>query len=149
MTTGNPIFGNLTATSPLTEDEKNGIMHFLGYASWSSLAQSIQLGIPMASQPLFLVYDSFVRISPGGIESVRRDLCECQAIEKQLSDARSRMKAVTIGNIGLNPRETFMLRDELRFWTKRLADDLGVVQNPYSQMSYLGMGGGISGKVSG
>lgn len=121
----------------------------LGYPSWQSLAQSIQLGYPAASQPLFLVYNSFNRLTPQGEENVRKDLCQCEAVEAQMADARSRMKATKLGELALNPVETTQLRNELTFWTRRLADDLGVVPNPYSQMNYLGYGGGVNGKVTG
>lgn len=130
-----------------TDDEKTRVLHFLGYPDWQSLASSIQLGYPASTQPLFLVRDSFDRLSPAGENSVRRDLCECEAIEGQLSDARSRMRATQIGEMKLNAQETAQLRGELQFWVKRLADDLGVFVNPYSQMDYLGMGGGINAKV--
>lgn len=136
-------------STTLTDHERDRVLHFLGYPAWAQLAASIQLGFPMASQPLFLVYNAILRITPGGTESVRRDLCQCEAIEAQMADARSRMKATAIGEMTLNPQETRMLRGELQFWTKRLADDLGVVVNPYSQMAFTGMGGGIGAKVSG
>jgi hypothetical protein len=132
-----------------TDEQKNRILHFLGYPEWKSLAQSIQLGYPAASQPLFLVYDSFVRIAPAAVPTVLADLCECESIEAQLRDARSRMKALRLGELQTNPQETAMLRKELVFWTRRLADDLGVVANPYSQIEYLGMGGGMNAKVQG
>lgn len=134
----------------LTEDQKDRILHYLGYASWATLAQSIQLGYPTASQPLFLVYDAFMRITPGGIASVLRDLCQCEACEAQIGDARSRMKVESVGNITMRGNEADALRRELSYWTKRLADDLGVNVNPYSQMAWTGgMGGGINAKVSG
>lgn len=135
----------------LSDSERDRVLHFLGYPAWAQLAASIQLGFPMASQPLFLVYNAILRLTSGGTESVRRDLCECEAIEAQLRDARSRFRAASIGEITLNAAEPAMLRRELSFWTKRLADDLGVVANPYSQMSWEGgvSGGGVFGKVSG
>ncbi len=136
----------------LTDHERDRVLHFLGYPAWAQLAASIQLGFPMASQPLFLVYNAIVRLTDGGSESVRRDLCECEAIEAQLRDARGRFKARSVGNMELNPMEAAMLRKELGFWSKRLADDLGVVSNPYSQMEWqggVGGGGGVFGKVTG
>jgi len=135
----------------LTDSERDRVLHFLGYPSWSKLAASVQLGYPMASQPLFLVYDAIVRITAGGTESVRRDLCECESIEAQLRDARSRFKATSLGEITMNAQEPAMLRKELTYWTRRLADDLGVVANPYSQIEWNGgiSGGGAFGRVSG
>jgi len=133
----------------LTDAQKDRICHFLGYPRFSQLAQSIQLGYPAATQPMFLVLDAFHRITPGGVDSILRDLCECESIEAQLSSARGRMKAESVGQVTLNAAETKMLRSELMYWTKRLADDLGVNVNPYSQMSWLGMQDGVNAKVSG
>lgn len=127
-----------------TDREKSRIKHFLSYPDWVALSQSIQLGFPAGSQPLFLLEDAFKRLSEGGEDSVRKDLCECEQIECQMSDARSRFRAIRIGDLELNPNETKMLRQELMFWITRLADDLGVVSDPYSQMMYrqiMSMGG--------
>ncbi len=132
-----------------TDAQKDRILHFLGYPHWTALAQSIQLGYPMASQPLFLVYDAFVRLAPGGATNALRDLCQLEAIECQMADARTRFKASAVGTIKMNAGESRMLRDELEYWTKRLEDDMGIQRNPYSQMAYRGMGGGVNGKVIG
>lgn len=130
-------------------EEQSRIKRFLSYPDWVALAQSIQLGYPAASQPLFLVEDAFRRLTPQGEASTRADLCECESVERQMSEARQRFKALKIGNIELNPRETAMLRKELLWWVTRLADDLGVVSNPYSQMMYEGIAqmGGVSGRA--
>jgi hypothetical protein len=133
-----------------TEAQRTRILHFLGYPNWASVAQSIQLGYPAASEPLFLVYDAFFRISVEAVPTVLQDLCECEDIEKQISGARSRLKAAQIGDLKTNPNEARELRRELTFWTRRLADDLGVNPNPYSQMNYMGYGGGgVNAKVMG
>ena len=134
-----------------TEHEKSRIKRYLSYPDWVSLAQSIQLGFPAASQPLFLVEDAFKRLTPEGEASSREDLCQCEATESQMKEARQRFKATKIGEIELNPRETAMLRKELLWWVTRLADDLGVVSNPYSQMLYSGISqmGGVSGRSVG
>lgn len=132
-----------------TENEKARIYHHLGYANWRALAQSIQLGYPMASQPFFLVQDSLNRIDPASEATVRRDLCQCEDIENQMIDARSRLKALSIGEMKLNPGETAALLGHLELWQQRLADDLGVQKNPYSQQEWRGNPGGISARVEG
>lgn len=132
-----------------TDQEKAQTLHHLGYPSWTNLAASIQLGFPAGSQPLFLVEQAFDRLLPGGEEQVRLDLCNCIDIENQMADARSRFKAVALGELKLNGQEPQMLRTELVYWRQKLADDLGVVQNPYSQSAYEGMPGGINAKVVG
>lgn len=134
-----------------TTDEQARILHFLSYPDWVSLSQSIQLGFPAASQPLFLVEDAFKRLTSGGENSVRIDLCECEDIEQQMRSARRRLKATQLGNLKLNPRELAMLRRELLYWITRLGDDLGVVPDPYSQAMYAGIAnmGGVNATVTG
>lgn len=134
-----------------TPDEQARIRRFLSYPSWVSLASSIQLGYPAASQPLFLVDDAFRRLTPEAENLVRGDLAECECCEKQLSEARTRLKARRLGELELNPNEHRQVRRELLWWTTRLADDLGVIANPFSQMVYAAIDkiGGISGTVRG
>lgn len=129
-----------------TAPEKARIRHHLSYPSWTSLSASIQLGFPSGSQPLFLLEQAFGRLLPDGEAAVRVDLCECEDIETQLRDARSRMKAKQLGELHTNPNETRQLRVELQFWRQRLADDLGVVRDPYSQAAWEGDGGSVSGR---
>lgn len=134
-----------------TEEEQAQIKYFLSYPDFVSLSQSVQLGYPSASQPLFLVEDAFKRLTPWGESTARKALCECQSIECQLSEARKRLKAVKVGDVEMNPGERRELRKELLYWTTRLADSLGVVSNPYSQMMYQSISsmGGVSGRAVG
>ena len=134
---------------PFNDAEQDAIYRFLGYPNWRALAQSIQLGYPAASQPLFLVRDSLARIDPVSRARVRVDLCRCLALEDQVFTSSSRLRATQIGDLKLNPHEMSMLLTRLDFFAKRIADALGVVANPYSQMVYQGMGGGINAKVQG
>lgn len=124
-------------------------MRYLGYADWQALAQTIALGYPSSSQPLFLVRDAFNRLTPSGEESTRFALCQLDAIDRQRADARARLKARKIGTIELNAGEIGALMQEYVFWRARLADSLGVAPNPYSELEY-GVGlGGINGRVIG
>lgn len=129
------------------DHEKARIKSFLRYPDWVAQAASIQLGFPAGSQPLFLLEDAFNRLTPEGEASVRRDLCELESIDAQLSSARSRFKASALGELKLRADETAALRTESDYWRQRLADDLGVVLNPYSTTAYEGMPGGINARV--
>jgi hypothetical protein len=129
---------------PLTEDEKDATLRLLGYPNWANLAQSIQLGFPAASQPLFLVFDSFDRIRPESRARLRQDLCRALAVEEQIAQSNSRVKTSKVGEVTIRKDEFDALTKRLEFWTKRIADTLGVVPNPYSQMDYTGMPGGIN-----
>jgi len=132
----------------LTTDEQARILRALGYPNWIALASSFQLGYPAPSQPEYLVRDAFDRITDEGLELVRRDLREVESCELQLSDARTRLKATKVGEILTNQGETAALRGELAYWTKRLADDLGVYPNPLSN-SVSDLPGGRCAKVLG
>lgn len=133
--------------APFNAEETTEILRFLGYPDWVSTAQSIQLGFPSTSQPLFLVRDSLKRISPTARAHVRQYLCELRSIEAQMSDARSRFEATQLDKLHVNPREIAQLNQQYVFWRRRLADDLGVVPNPYSQIDYNGLAGGMTAKV--
>jgi hypothetical protein len=129
-------------------DEKSRIKHFLSYPDWESLAQSIHLGFPSGSQPLFLVESAFNRLTAEGEVTVRRDLCECEDIESQMREARRRFKTTQLGKLHINRDEIRMLRQELTYWSLRLASDLGVVANPYAAFEYNNAaGGGFNARV--
>lgn len=138
------------STAPFNEDEKDGILRLLGYPNWASLAQSIQLGFPAASQPLFLVFDSFTRIRPESRARVRTDLCRALDVECQIAESRTRRKTNKVETLELNQNEMADLINLLKFWVTRIADALGVVANPYSQMQYVGYpgGGGFNAPVT-
>lgn len=132
-----------------TEHEQARIKHHLGYPDWLMLSNSIQLGFPAGAQPLYLLEQAFQRLTAGGEDSVRRDLCECESIESQQSEARGRMRAVQLGELKVNKDEAAMLRQDLEMWRTRLADDLGVMRNPFSQDATNGVPGGINARVIG
>lgn len=97
---------------------------------------------------MYLVEGAFDRITDAALVSVRRDLCELESIERQLSQARGRLKALELGNLKLNPNELPALRREMVWWALVLANDLGVGPNPFSAMEILGSGGGRNARVS-
>lgn len=130
-----------------TAAEKTEILRYLGYADWQSLASSVGLGYPSASQPMFIATDAMFRITDAGRDMVRRDLAELRCIEDQISSSRQRFAAVKIDGLEINQNETRKLREEKAHWTEQLADDLGCTANPYRQSG--GGGGGINARVIG
>lgn len=139
----------MAQVSPLTSAERSRIKHFLEYPDWTSLAYSIQLGFPASSQPMYLLEGAYDRVTNAALESVRKDLCNLESIELQLSEARGRLPAEQLGNLKVNMKELLMLRRELVWWALVLANDLGVGPNPFSAMQILGGGGGRNAAVSG
>lgn len=135
----------------ISAQERGRIRHFLGYPSFASLAASIQLGFPAVSEPLFILDGSFQRLTPEGEEAVRRDLCECESCESQLSKARSRFVATQLDDLKVNPEEPSMLRRELNYWKQQLSSDLGAPINPNAASEYYGAmsAGSMNAKVFG
>lgn len=126
-----------------TDREKSRMRHFLSYPDWLDRAVSLSLGFPSASLPAYLVNAAFDNLQPGGEESCRKDLCELEQIEAQRSEERKNASAVKIGNLLVDPKQAFDILDRERvYWTRRLADDLGAVPDPYSNAEYRGLGGG-------
>lgn len=117
---------------PLTQQEQARIRDYLGYLNVSSAA-SIQLGFPRASQPLFLVQAAMDRVLPEAEDIVRKHLTELDKLESEVSGARRRLKATSVGEITLNAQELNALKKEQRYWAVRLADSLGVPLNAYSE----------------
>jgi len=122
---------------PLTPQEQAECLRYLGYANWSSLASSFQLGYPAPSQPEFMIRDAFRRINEEGLELVRRDLCNLRNIEAQIGDT-SRLKVTSVAEVKMNPDEFSDLRQRMMYWLGKLADDLGGYPNPFGHQSLAG-----------
>jgi hypothetical protein len=133
------------STEPFTDEEKTEILRFLDYPDWQSMASSVGLGYPSATQPMYQTVDAFVRITPTGRAMVRRDLEELRCIERQRSEARQRFAVLGVEDVKLNQNETRQLGGETAVWKAKLANDLGTIPNPYALAS--GGGGGINARV--
>jgi hypothetical protein len=120
-----------SAVALLSEEEKDRILHHLGYVLTDPVA-SIQLGVPRASQPMFLVLSQFNRIPDHAVGLIRKYLAILDRIEDLLVDAMDRFAAKELGEITLRDNETDMLENEYARWARRLADDLGVPLNPFA-----------------
>lgn len=120
------------ANAVLTEEEKNRIRHHLGYLV-TEPASSIQLGYPRASQPQFLVELSMNRIPEQAVGQIRRYVGILDKTEDRLFEAQERLAASALGEITLREDETDQLEREYARWARRLADDLGVPLNIYSE----------------
>lgn len=122
----------------LSEEEKYNILYHLGYLV-ANPTGSIQLGVPAASQPQFLVNTQMERIPQPAIGRVRSILSELEDIERQLSEARKRMRAAKLGEITLRQAgesatvETDALEHEYDRWGNRLANILGCPYYPYAK----------------
>ena len=119
----------------LTELERARIRRHLGYQSWANLALAWGFSFPTGVEPQFYVNDAMNRLTDEGLELVREDMRQCDAIESQLKDSIKRLKAAKVGDITLNPDEPDALRGELRKWRDQLANDFGAFINPFKHES--------------
>lgn len=129
----------------LTDQEKAKILRHSGYPDWSSLALAWGVSFPTAIEPQYFLRDAFNRISDAGLELVRMDLQQCDEIERQLIDARKRLKALRVGDITLNPEEIPVLEGQLEKWKVRLLNDFGAQFNPYRQQAGSSRNGTVTG----
>lgn len=123
----------------LTEEEKEKVRYHLGYLE-TSLAPSIQLGIPRPLQTVFLLEQGLNLIRNGfAVNRVRCTLKILDDIECKLFAGLQTLSAESLGELTLHPLRsqgklfTDSLENEYRRWAGRLADILGVPLYPYSK----------------
>jgi hypothetical protein len=116
----------------LSDAEKNRVRHHTGYLL-TSPAASIQLGVPRASQAMFLVEQAMNLIMDDAVGIIRAHISRLDRIEEQMDEARERLVAKEVGDIVLRDDEPDLLEKEYRRWAVRLADDLGIPLNAYSE----------------
>jgi len=108
---------------------------------------SIALGFPGAGQAQFLVETAMDRLIPEAVGKILKYLAILDSIEAQMVDALKRLKVQKLGEITLRnsneePVEQDLLEKEYNRWAKRLADDLGVPINKFSERFQSGFFGG-------
>lgn len=124
----------------LQEEEKVRIRHHLGYLQPNPVT-TIQLGFPRASQPQFLVESAMNNIPEAAIGLIRKYVAYLDNIEDRLIGSLDRLQATRLAEITLNPDEQDKLEKEYYRWAMRLADDLGVPLNVYSERFRRGASG--------
>jgi hypothetical protein len=123
----------------ITEDEKNRIRHHTGYLI-TEPAAAIQLGYPRASQTQFLLEHAMNHVPEAGVGQIRNYIAILDNLENLLVEATTRFAAKRLGEIELRDNETDMIEGEYARWAKRLADDLGIPLNIYSERFRAGSG---------
>ncbi len=118
----------------LTNEERERVRYHLGYLS-TAPAPSIQLGVPRATQALFLVESAMNNLLPEAEPRVRQVLSILDGIEAKLVESQERLAATKVGEIELNGSEGELLDREYSRWRSRLARHLGVYVNPYESPS--------------
>lgn len=122
----------------LTESEKERCRYHLGYLE-TSLAGSVQLGMPRPLQTIFLLESALTLLeNPFAIDRCRKILATLDMIEEQLSNSVCTLVADKLGDLSLHPLKdkgmlvTDSIEREYVRWAKRLADLLGVSIYPFA-----------------
>lgn len=129
----------------LSEMDKERVRFSLGYLNVEPSA-AISLGFPSAGQAEFLVERAMNRLIPATVGRIQSILNILDSIESQMVEALRRLKAIKIDEITLrnsteDSTEQDLLEREYRRWAQRLADNLGVPLNVYSErFRSVGMG---------
>lgn len=121
-----------TINAILDEHEKVRVRHHTGYLLTNPVT-TIQLGFPRAAQPQFLLETAMNSIPVEAIGQIRKYLDILDRVEGLLVEAQERLAANRLGEIDLREDEPGQLEREYARWAKRLADDLGIPLNPYSE----------------
>ena len=117
----------------LTQPEKARIRYHLGFPNIGT-ATVLALGFPAGGHPTFLLESAMNQVLPEAEPLVRNAILQCDCIEKQLAEARQRLKAATAGSVILRGREELEdLEDQYDYWTDALVDVFGVIKNPFSK----------------
>lgn len=124
----------------LSEQEKARIRYHLGYLNITPAA-AIQLGFPAASQTQFLVESAMNKIPDTAIGQIRQKVAILDGVEAKLVESQDRLAASSLGELTIREGEPDLLDKEYYRWACRLADDLGVPLNIYSERFRNGGGG--------
>lgn len=124
-----------------TDTEKTKIRTYLGYLSAAPVA-SIVLGVPAATQPMFLVEGAMERILYAAGPVVRDILCQLDAVTSQIKALPGMVIASDLGDLKLRDDALEKLLQLKGYWVQRLSDVLGAPANPYSAQA----GGAAAGR---
>jgi len=115
----------------LSDTEKVRIRYHLGYPNVTAIA-SLNAGIPIPLQTLFLVENAMDRVIDEALPIVRTHIQTLDNIECQLVEGQRNLAVNRLGDMEIRREHLDQLEGEYRRWANRLADTLGVPLYPYS-----------------
>jgi hypothetical protein len=123
----------------LTDAERVKIRHHLGFLNVTEVA-TFFLGIPAATQQIFLIESAMNLVLPAAEPEVRRHLRILDGLEEQDIEDAELLAVVKVGEIEVNPKELMVLfQQQYRKWRASLANLFGVRPNPYDER-FVGLG---------
>ncbi len=118
---------------PLTVEERSRVRYHLGFPN-VGYTTVLALGFPAGGHPAFLLEGAMDALLPQAEPQTRDVILQCDCVEAQMKEARSRFKAATVGEVVLRSTDEIEnLEEQYRYWTDALVDIFGVNKNPYSK----------------
>lgn len=111
----------------LSDEEKARVRRALGFVNVTE-ASVLAYGAPLNAPLLALVEVRMSQFLPAGEGLLREDLAAFENTRRQLATANTRLKATEITGVKTNPAELEQLKEQLRFWSRQIADQLGVTR---------------------
>jgi len=125
----------------LSQEEKTSINMHLGYFAQAMMVGSIALGIPAATEPMFLVANAMERVPESAVGKIRKFLAVLDSIEDKLIAVVGNLEVNKIGGIELRSDAGDAIEHEYARWAHRLCNALGVPLNPFA-LRYASTGAG-------
>ncbi len=115
-----------------TNEERNAVLYHLGYFL-ADRVTTFALGIPAASQPMFIAEGALGRVPQSAKRWIDRTIGVLEGIEMKLIEAQDYLPADKLGELTINQDNPNALEREYLRWAKRLSDILGAPLNPFSE----------------
>lgn len=118
----------------LSQYIKDKCLFHLGYLG-TLLGPSINLGIPAANQPMFIISWAEENLSdtsgfwPAMVNDI---LAKLDATRQQIFDAQTRLAASKAGSVEMNINEIDRLKEQYLYWGGELCNVFGSPRNPYA-----------------
>lgn len=119
-------------TATFTNEERNAVLYHLGYFL-ADRVTTFALGIPSASQPMFIAEGQLGKLPQSAKAWVSRVVGVLDGLELKLVEAQEYLVASKLGEMELRDDHPDKLEKEYLRWAKRLADILAAPLNPYSE----------------
>lgn len=132
---------------PVSEEEKARVRHHLGFLEVQS-AYTFGLGIPLNTQPQFMIEGAFNNLLASAYPKFVQLLCRLDTIENQVFCGSELADIESIDTIKVNRMRLKELAQYYKIAQQSLANLLGCPPNPWDMREWLVMsGGGLNGPI--
>ena len=128
----------------LSAEERARIRRALGFVNVTE-GSALAYGTPLNAPLLTIVERRMDTLTAAGETLIREDLGHFEAARRQIGTAILRLKAESIKDVTTNPKELDQLKEQLLWWSRQIADNLGIDR---SRFAWVGeANGGINARV--